>query len=246
MVLLNVGGMTCEHCVARVQAALEAVEGVESAEVSLAAETANVVGSASAESLIEAVEDMGKSASLAAAGGTGSVRLRIGGMMCEHCVSRVRSALEGVEGVASAEVVLADEMATVVGSASAATLIEAVEDMGKSASLADAGAAPGAEGGSGRVLLRIGGMTCEHCVARVQKALESVDGVERAEVVLADETATVTGSASAAALIEAVEGVGKSASLLEDSDRGSEGSAGRVLLRIGGMTCFHTCQAKLN
>ena len=36
------------------------------------------------------------------------------------------------------------------------------------------------------------------------------------------------------ALIEAVEGVGKSASLLADSDRGSEGSAGRVLLRIGG------------
>ena len=65
---LKVGGMTCEHCGARVQAALEAVEGVESAEVSLAAETANVVGSASAESLIEAVEDMGKSASLADAG----------------------------------------------------------------------------------------------------------------------------------------------------------------------------------
>ena len=82
-----------------------------------------------------------KSASVAAAAGTGSVRLRIGGMTCEHCVARVRSALEGVEGVASAEVVLADEMATVVGSASAATLIEAVEDMGKSASLADAGAA---------------------------------------------------------------------------------------------------------
>ena len=63
----------------------------------------------------------------------------------------------------------------------------------------------GSEGSAGRVLLRIGGMTCEHCVARVRAALEAVEGVVSAEVVLADETADVVGSATAASLIKAVE-----------------------------------------
>ena len=35
-------------------------------------------------------------------------------MTCEHCVARVRSALQGVEGVQSAVVVLADEMLTAI------------------------------------------------------------------------------------------------------------------------------------
>ncbi|MDO6805061.1 heavy metal-associated domain-containing protein, partial [Wenyingzhuangia sp. 1_MG-2023] len=40
--------------------------------------------------------------------------------------------------------------------------------------------------------LRIDGMTCASCAARVQKALLHVDGVEDANVNLATETATVT------------------------------------------------------
>ena len=34
--------------------------------------------------------------------------------------------------------------------------------------------------------LQIKGMSCEHCVARVKKMLESLDGVSSAEVSLAD------------------------------------------------------------
>lgn len=62
--------------------------------------------------------------------------------------------------------------------------------------------------------LRIGGMSCEHCVQRVQKALRGVDGVVDANVDLAAKSATVTADADMVtvdALIRAVEGVGYTA-----------------------------------
>lgn len=40
--------------------------------------------------------------------------------------------------------------------------------------------------------LQIKGMSCEHCVARVKKMLESLDGVSSAEVSLADDSAVVS------------------------------------------------------
>ena len=45
--------------------------------------------------------------------------------------------------------------------------------------------------------LKIEGMMCKHCQARVEKALKAVAGVESVEVDLEAKTAEVTGSASA-------------------------------------------------
>ncbi len=53
--------------------------------------------------------------------------------------------------------------------------------------------------------LTITGMTCDHCQHAVKSALESVAGVEGAQVDLAAGTAQVDGSADVAALISAVE-----------------------------------------
>ncbi|MCW5625885.1 MAG: copper-translocating P-type ATPase [Burkholderiales bacterium] len=61
------------------------------------------------------------------------------------------------------------------------------------------------------VRLAVEGMTCASCAGRVERALRAVPGVERAEVNLATEIATVavvTGSASAQRLIEAVNAAG--------------------------------------
>jgi Cu+-exporting ATPase len=52
------------------------------------------------------------------------------------------------------------------------------------------------------------GMTCAACVARVQKALAAVPGVERAEVDFATSTAHIQGQADAASLKEAVDRAG--------------------------------------
>lgn len=61
--------------------------------------------------------------------------------------------------------------------------------------------------------LKVTGMHCQKCVARVKEALEGVDGVMKANVDLDAEKAEVTGSVDAAALVAAVEGVGFGAEL---------------------------------
>ncbi len=45
--------------------------------------------------------------------------------------------------------------------------------------------------GTEKMILRIGGMTCASCVAHVEEALRSLDGVLEANVNLATERATV-------------------------------------------------------
>lgn len=52
--------------------------------------------------------------------------------------------------------------------------------------------------------LKIEGMMCKHCQARVEKALKAVPGVETVTVDLEAKTAEVTGSAAPEALKKAV------------------------------------------
>ncbi|WP_271000358.1 CopZ family metallochaperone [Listeria seeligeri] len=62
-----------------------------------------------------------------------------------------------------------------------------------------------------KLTLKIEGMTCGHCEARVTKALAEVDGVTNAKVSLEEGTATVefeTGKVTEDTLIDAVEDAG--------------------------------------
>ena len=63
-------------------------------------------------------------------------KLDIEGMTCGHCQSAVKSALESVQGVQSAEVDLRNEAAIVEGEADTDKLIAAVEEEGYKASAA--------------------------------------------------------------------------------------------------------------
>ncbi len=56
--------------------------------------------------------------------------LKIEGMTCEHCQKAVKGALEGVEGVTSAQVDLEAGLAKVEGAAALDRLVAAVEDEG--------------------------------------------------------------------------------------------------------------------
>ena len=59
-------------------------------------------------------------------------KLKISGMTCGHCVSHVKSALEGMEGVSEADVSLENHEAelTLSGEVIDADLIAAVEEAG--------------------------------------------------------------------------------------------------------------------
>ncbi|ASV54411.1 Lead, cadmium, zinc and mercury transporting ATPase [Lelliottia jeotgali] len=151
---LTLDGLSCGHCVKRVKESLEQRPDVESAEVTV--ESAVVTGSASAEALIDTVKQAGYGAELshpkakpltessipsealtaatpelpAAHDIDDSQQLLINGMTCASCVSRVQNALQAVPGVSQARVNLAERTALIMGNASAAELVQAVEKAG--------------------------------------------------------------------------------------------------------------------
>ncbi len=53
--------------------------------------------------------------------------------------------------------------------------------------------------------LKVGGMTCKHCVMAVTRALKGVPGVRGVEVSLEDGRAIVSGTADPGVLIRAIE-----------------------------------------
>ena len=87
------------------------------------------------------------------------------------------------------------------------------------------------------VRLSVDGMTCLHCVGTVQKALEGVGGVRRAEVDLASGVARVDADADAplSALVAAVEAVGFGAAAASPE-------TATTTLAVRGMTCAR-CEA---
>ena len=68
-------------------------------------------------------------------------------------------------------------------------------------------------GSQPQTTLEVTGMHCPKCVAKVKDALEAVDGVVKAEVVLEPGSAGLTGAAAPEALVAAVEGAGVSAAV---------------------------------
>jgi len=66
------------------------------------------------------------------------------------------------------------------------------------------------------IKLKITGMTCEHCAKTVKKAIESVEGVEKAEVYFPQGYAEVEGNIDLNLIIKAVENAGYGASLIEE------------------------------
>jgi copper chaperone len=56
--------------------------------------------------------------------------------------------------------------------------------------------------------IQITGMTCEHCVSAVTRALQATPGVDMVQVRLVPGQATVSGSADVALLLKAIEDEG--------------------------------------
>jgi Cu+-exporting ATPase len=107
--------------------------------------------------------------------------IHVTGMSCAACAARVEQGLKETEGVDQAAVNFAAERATVSFDSRRIQphdLIEKVQDLGYGASVE-------------RTEIPIKGMTCAACVARVQRAIEGLDGVLSASVNLATERAVV-------------------------------------------------------
>ncbi|MFZ3389405.1 copper-exporting P-type ATPase CopA [Buttiauxella gaviniae] len=153
---LNLDGLTCGHCVRRVKESLEQRPDVDTAEVTQT--HASVTGTASVDELINTVKQAGYEATAASHPKSDpltessipsevltadalklptatdddddSQQLLINGMSCASCVTRVQSALQNVPGVSLARVNLAERSALIMGTASAESLVKAVESVG--------------------------------------------------------------------------------------------------------------------
>jgi len=168
-----------------------------------------------------------------------TINLTLEGLSCGHCVKRVKESLEQRPDVESVDVTL--DHAAVTGSASADALIDTIKQAGYGAELSHPKAKPLAESSlpsealtaatpelpvaddiDDSQQLLINGMSCASCVSRVQNALQAVPGVAQARVNLAERTALVMGSASAADLVQAVEKAGYGAEAIEDDAKRRE------------------------
>jgi Cu+-exporting ATPase len=141
---IDIDGMTCAACAARVERALGAVQGVERAEVNLATHAGRVVlGPDAAEGLGRRLSGAVQAAGYRAV--PARIRLAVGGMTGPDSAARVEQALAAVPGVLSAGADAAEGSARVTAlSADAGPLIAAAAAAGFEAR-ALAGEAPAAD-----------------------------------------------------------------------------------------------------
>ncbi|ACS84836.1 copper-exporting P-type ATPase CopA [Musicola paradisiaca] len=132
-----------------------------------------------------------------------TVLLSLQGLSCEHCVGRVKKALESRPDVEKADVSLT--YANVTGEVGSSALIDTIVQAGYEASPAT----------TPDTTLSLSGLNCQHCVASTRKALEAVAGVSAVDVSL--EQARIYGSADAQTLVSAVEQAGFHAAPAEAS-----------------------------
>ena len=112
---------------------------------------------------------------------TEKMAVRISGMSCAACSSRIERVLSGMPGVANARVNLATETATVEyrpESLDAGEIYETIKELGF-------------QPVTSRTELALSGMSCAACAARIEKVLNKVPGVARAAVNLATEKTVV-------------------------------------------------------
>lgn len=127
---LPITGMTCVNCSRTIERSLKRTAGVDEAQVSYAADKADVAydpAVVSPAQLVEQVRAAGYDVALATAD------LAITGMTCANCVNTVERSLKRVPGVTSASVNLATNHARVEyvpGVARRADLVKAVEGAG--------------------------------------------------------------------------------------------------------------------
>ncbi len=166
--------------------------------------------------------------------------IQVDGMSCQHCVNAVEKAVLAVEGVTAARVDLDAGNVEVSGGLPHA-VIEAIGEAGyearpqpkipDSCPIPDASSVDHPSERSGEsnsaadepaaYMVSISDMTCASCVAAVERAIKSIDGVSQAQVNLVEKQARVVGG-DPVAVVKAVIDQGYDAGLIEEhlpSDR---------------------------
>ncbi|REK15771.1 MAG: heavy metal translocating P-type ATPase [Planctomycetota bacterium] len=205
---IPIQGMTCSHCVRTVVDALQKVEGVHSASVSLAGQRA----------VVDVDDGVARKDLVAAVVGAG---YRVGKSDAPQPVTHSIAAGKTQSDTITQHLELGDLRRKLASKAEAET--EPPPD----ASPADAWQAE-----QRGIVLNVEGMTCASCVARVEGALAKVKGVRSARVNLATNQATVELADKPATIAEMVEAVERAG--YEAAAAGAADEAGAELAKRAG------------
>ncbi len=178
-VIMGITGMHCASCAANTEKALKKLDGVQSASVNIASESASVrydPEKVSTADLQKAITDAGYTPHLREEPGQ-SVIIGITGMHCASCVASIEKALLKLDGVSEAAVNFASESASVRFDPS----VNTYADLEKA--IVDAGYTPHArEEKAGHLELKVVGMDNPHCLGTVKGALERLEGITAKEL----------------------------------------------------------------
>lgn len=177
--------------------------------------------------------------------------IAIEGMTCASCTTAVTQALDAEPWVHSINVNLLSHSAKVIfdTEANKDKIVETIENIGYDASLQTVNALQptGNEDtsrSSWQGTYAVSGMTCSSCVASITKQLEEKPWVQKVDVNLLSNNATVTftGKKHAKQVVEVIEDTGFDAkldSVVEESQSWSQNNSRVVAMQVNGMYCEH-------
>ncbi|KAL1603606.1 hypothetical protein SLS60_005194 [Paraconiothyrium brasiliense] len=165
----------------------------------------------------------------------------ISGMTCSSCVSSITHVVEELPFVRSVNVNLLTNSGTIIfeGKEKLKLVVEAIEDAGFDANVENVEVFD-----TWKATYAIGGMTCSACVGNISRALEMHSWVDKVDVNLVTNSATVvfSGKDHLPQVTETIEDVGYDATLdkIESSNTSKPESSDRTMgIRIEGMFCHH-------
>ncbi|EGQ9715993.1 copper-translocating P-type ATPase [Vibrio alginolyticus] len=226
--VIPLSGLNCMGCARKVEKALHANHDVEI--LNLSPTQVEVKTESSLKELVSSIESLGYQAG-------NHYELNLSGLSCGGCVKKLSSLLESNQDVISFEASTTHlEIRTLLSEQQVIDLIATLgytanldsvevenesspetEQVEKQSNIKDTQMPPA----SIQLQMLIQGMTCASCVSSVEKALTNVEGVEKAQVNLAEQSALVFASQDSDdllnAIVESVKQAGYQAELLQDA-----------------------------
>lgn len=121
----------------------------------------------------------------------------VDGMMCGHCKATVEQAVGKIPGVRSVLASPEEKKVTITGNADLSEVKKAIQNAGYEIIEKQ-------EENHMETIIKVNGMMCTHCKARVESICKAAQGVTNAEVDLAAKTVTVAGNTDIEALKKAI------------------------------------------
>ncbi|WP_420788289.1 copper-translocating P-type ATPase [Vibrio alginolyticus] len=226
--VIPLSGLNCMGCARKVENALHANHDVEI--LNLSPTQVEVKTESSLKELVSSIESLGYQAG-------NHYELNLSGLSCGGCVRKLSSLLESNQNVISFEASTTHlEIRTLLSEQQVIDLIATLgytanldsvevenesspetEQVEKQSNIKDTQVPPA----SIQLQMLIQGMTCASCVSSVEKALTNVEGVEKAQVNLAEQSALVFASQGSDdllnAIVESVKQAGYQAEILQDA-----------------------------